>query len=64
VGITNTLKNYVIVERSVIMRNAEAQPIAAEYFNFCISLYVLLGFCEDFAYKRVVINARHKLILI
>ncbi|XP_011872097.1 PREDICTED: uncharacterized protein LOC105564382 [Vollenhovia emeryi] len=31
-------------------------------FNFCVPLNTLLGFCED--YKRVVINARHKLILI
>ncbi|KYN09823.1 hypothetical protein ALC57_18076, partial [Trachymyrmex cornetzi] len=30
--------------------------------NFCVPLYVLLGFCED--YRRVVINARHELILI
>jgi len=32
------------------------------YFNFCIPLNTLLDFCED--YKRVVVNARHKLILI
>jgi len=32
------------------------------YFNFCVLLSVLLGFCED--YKLVVINARHELILI
>jgi len=44
----------------VILRNA--QTTAAGYFNFCVSLYVLLWFCED--YKRVVINARHELILI
>ncbi|XP_020296348.1 uncharacterized protein LOC109861206 [Pseudomyrmex gracilis] len=31
-------------------------------FNFCVPLRTLLGFCED--YKRVVINARHELILI
>ncbi|XP_011062997.1 PREDICTED: uncharacterized protein LOC105151149 [Acromyrmex echinatior] len=60
-----TLKNYVTVssDRSVILRNAgwDAQ-ITTGYFNFCVPLYVLLGFCED--YKRVVINARHELILI
>jgi len=65
-GITSTLKNYVTVssDRSVILRNAgwDAQTIAAGYFNFCVPLYILLGFCED--YKRVVINARHELILI
>ena len=66
VGITSTLKNYVTVssDRSVILRNAgwDALTTAAGYFNFCVPLYILLGFCED--YKRVVINARHELILI
>ena len=66
VGITSTLKNYVTVssDRSVILRNAgwDAQTTATGYFNFCVPLYVLLEFCED--YKRVVINARHELILI
>jgi len=33
-----------------------------EYFNFYVSLSILLGFCED--YKHVIINARHELILI
>ena len=32
------------------------------YFNFCVPLNMLLGFSED--YKRVVVNARHELILI
>jgi len=63
VGITSTLKNYVTVssDRSVILRNVgwDAQITAAEYFNFCVLLYVLLGFCED-----VVIFTRHELILI
>ncbi|KYQ47745.1 hypothetical protein ALC60_13219 [Trachymyrmex zeteki] len=65
VGITSTLKNYVTVsDKSVILRNAswDAQTTAAGYFNFCVPLYVLLGFCED--YRRVVINAPHGLILI
>ncbi|XP_050454999.1 uncharacterized protein LOC126853375 [Cataglyphis hispanica] len=66
VGITSTLKNYVTIssDRTVIMRNAgwDAQTNANGYFNFCVPLYMLLGFCED--YKRVVINARHELILI
>ena len=65
-GITSTLKNYEIVSsnRSVILRNVDwdVQTTAARYFNFCVPLYILLGFCED--YKRVVINARHELILI
>jgi len=32
------------------------------YFNFCMPLSMLLGFCED--YKRLIVNARHELILI
>ncbi|XP_071651735.1 uncharacterized protein [Temnothorax longispinosus] len=66
VGITSTLKNYVTVssDRNVILRNAgwDPQNNANGYFNFCVPLNLLLGFCED--YKRVVINARHELILI
>ena len=49
-GITSTLKNYVTVssDNSVILQNAswDAQTIAAGYFNFCVPLYILLGFCE------------------
>ena len=65
VDITSTLKNYITVsDRSVILCNAgwDALITAAGYFNFCVLLYVLLGFCED--YKRVGINARLELILI
>ncbi|XP_024878465.1 uncharacterized protein LOC112458879 [Temnothorax curvispinosus] len=66
VGITSTLKNYVTVssDRSVILRNASWEPHNNPngYFNFCVPLNLLLGFCED--YKRVVINARHEMILI
>ena len=67
VGITSTLKNYVTVssDRSVILRNAgwdvsgiNPATTAAGYFNYCVPLYVLLGFCEN--YERVVINARHE----
>jgi len=60
VDITSTFKNYLTLsfDRSVILRNVgwDAQTTEAGYFNFCIPLYVLLGFCQD--YKRVVINAR------
>ena len=66
VGITSTLKNYVTIssDKNVIMRNAgwDTTTSAHGYFNFCVPLYMLLGFCED--YKRVMINARHELILI
>lgn len=67
VGITSTLKNYVSLtpERGKILKNAAwdvARNIVESYFNFCVPLNMLLGFCED--YKRIVINARHELILI
>ncbi|XP_071571272.1 uncharacterized protein [Temnothorax nylanderi] len=66
VGITSTLKNYVTVssDRSVILRNAgwEPQNNPNGYFNFCVPLNTLLGFCED--YRRVVVNARHELVMI
>ncbi|KAL6416958.1 hypothetical protein ACFW04_014752 [Cataglyphis niger] len=68
VGITSTIKNYasLTVERSSILQNAgwdfAAKSRLVDDFNFCVPLSVLLGFCED--YKRVVINARHELILI
>ncbi|KAL6254321.1 hypothetical protein P5V15_014370 [Pogonomyrmex californicus] len=65
VGITSTLKHYVTTssDRSVILRNAGWDARNADgYFNFCVPLYALLGFCED--YRHVVINARHELILI
>ncbi|XP_024886653.1 uncharacterized protein LOC112464092 [Temnothorax curvispinosus] len=55
VGITSTLKNYVTVSsnRSVILQNAGWEPHNNPngYFNFCVPLNLLLGFCED--YKRV-----------
>ncbi|XP_050456459.1 uncharacterized protein LOC126854109 [Cataglyphis hispanica] len=68
VAITSTIRNYasLTVERSSILQDAgwdfAAKSHAIDDFNFCIPLSVLLGFCED--YKRVVINARHELILI
>ncbi|XP_050454178.1 uncharacterized protein LOC126852926 [Cataglyphis hispanica] len=68
VGITSTIKNYasLTVERSNILQNAGWDFVSksklVDDFNFCVPLSVLLGFCED--YKRVVINARHELILI
>jgi len=52
-------------DKALIIRNAGwdiTSTIPEEYFNFCVPLNMLLGFCED--YKRVVANARHELILI
>ncbi|XP_072744040.1 uncharacterized protein [Anoplolepis gracilipes] len=68
VGITCTIKNYISLthERSKILHNAAWNIVAKNsdegYFNFCVPLNMLLGFCED--YKRIVINACHELILI
>ncbi|KYN06986.1 hypothetical protein ALC62_02054 [Cyphomyrmex costatus] len=67
VGITSTLKNYVSLtyDKSLIALNAEwnsRSDITEGYFNFCVPLNMLLSFCED--YKRVIVNARHELILI
>ncbi|XP_036138912.1 uncharacterized protein LOC118644440 [Monomorium pharaonis] len=66
VGITSTLKNYAMVssDKNVILRNAGwiSGWDVNGYFNYCVPLNMLLGFCED--YRRVVINARHELILI
>ena len=67
VGITSTIKNYVSVTygKATIMQNAGWDISSSHpegYFNFCVPLNTLLGFCED--YKRVVVNARHELILI
>ena len=67
VGITTALKNYVTIttDKAAILRNAGWNtPLAINsgYFDFCVPLNFLLGFCED--YKRVVMNARHELILI
>ncbi|XP_043262524.1 uncharacterized protein LOC122403218 [Colletes gigas] len=67
VGITSTIKTFVssTFDKSLILRNAgwvTQSNIPTGYFNFCVPLNMLLGFCED--YKRIVINARHELILI
>ncbi|XP_026830911.1 uncharacterized protein LOC113563444 [Ooceraea biroi] len=68
VGITSTLKNYTTLslDRALILTNAgwdiAYQRVVEGDFIFCMPLNMLLSFCED--YKRVVINARHELILI
>ncbi|XP_077260891.1 uncharacterized protein LOC143896749 [Temnothorax americanus] len=63
----STIKNYVSLSYndSKLMRNAGwdvTSSIPEGYFNYCVPLMLLLGFCED--YIRVVVNARHELILI
>jgi len=73
VEITNFMKGYAAFSNKIAysLHNAEfidssdtAKSLMIDdgYFNFCVPLSMLLGFCED--YKRMVINARHELILI
>ncbi|XP_011859488.1 PREDICTED: uncharacterized protein LOC105556981 [Vollenhovia emeryi] len=66
VGITSTLKTYVSssFDKMMSLKNAGWDVVnnGTGDFNFCVPLSMLLGFCED--YQRVVINARHELILI
>ncbi|XP_070171359.1 uncharacterized protein, partial [Polyergus mexicanus] len=68
-GVMSSIKDYasLTVERGKILKNAGwdlsvVTQSSIHDFNFCVPLNVLLGFCED--YKRVMINARHELILI
>ncbi|XP_066584067.1 uncharacterized protein [Prorops nasuta] len=72
VGITTSIKNYLSVGsiNKNYIENAGWCHDALKYttsdkklfFNFCVPLRMLLGFCED--YNHIVINARHELILI
>ncbi|RLU16911.1 hypothetical protein DMN91_010980, partial [Ooceraea biroi] len=67
VGATSTLKNYVSLTHAHcnILQNAGwnlMNTLGPGDFIFCVSLGMLLGFFED--YRRVVINARHELVLI
>ncbi|XP_076299316.1 uncharacterized protein LOC143218167 [Lasioglossum baleicum] len=67
-GATTTLKNDVSLSRtrSSALSNAgwlygddvqkqTATATAAIYFNFCVPMSVLLGFCED--YKRIILDS-------
>ncbi|XP_026830912.1 uncharacterized protein LOC113563446 [Ooceraea biroi] len=68
VGITSTLKNNTLLtlDRGITLGNSGWDTYYSDnangYFNFCVPLSMLLGFCED--YKRVVINAPHERILL
>jgi len=57
--IAYSLHNVGFIDSSA---TAKSLMIDDEYFNLCVPFSTLLGFCED--YKRMVINARHELILI
>ena len=65
VSIISTLKNYMMYDKALIALNAgwnSKSDTEEGYFNFCVLLSMLLGFCED--YKHLIVNARHELILI
>jgi len=70
---TSLIKSYATFSNEIVysLHNAgflNSSDIAKSlmtddgYFNFCVPLTILLGFCED--YERVVINTCHELILI
>jgi len=72
VRITSLMKNYATFSNEIAYSSHNAGFIDSNdtvksliiddgYFNFCVQLSMLLGFCED--YRRVVINAHHELIL-
>lgn len=71
VGITTMLKNFVSLtaEESNNLSSAGWRMLGMpailndnKEFNFCVQLPHLMGFFED--YKRVIINARHELVLV
>ncbi|XP_066596499.1 uncharacterized protein [Prorops nasuta] len=70
VGITTSIKNLISLSTEESMSQShfgwfietQDRKNVTNNFNFCVPLYMLLGFCED--YKRIIINARHELILI
>ncbi|XP_043483548.1 uncharacterized protein LOC122512009 [Leptopilina heterotoma] len=73
VGHTSTIKNLLSLTPSQLMRVGNAgvfeysaldlkMNIENGYFNVTISLSMIFGFAED--YKKIVVNAKHELILI
>lgn len=69
VGITSTLKGYASYLPSNMNRLQIAswkkesnQEASAGYINFCIPLKSIFGFAED--YRKIIMNAKHELILL
>ncbi|XP_066583379.1 uncharacterized protein [Prorops nasuta] len=67
VGITSSMKNLISLtaEESTSLGHSGwflTDHRSTNHFNFCVPLQTLLGLCED--YRRVIINARHELVLI
>ncbi|XP_044005475.1 uncharacterized protein LOC122850382 [Aphidius gifuensis] len=69
-GMTSTLKNYLSVNPELNLENSgwlgTSDDISLTntdgYFDVCIPLQMFLGFAED--YKKIIVNAKHELILI
>lgn len=70
-GITSTMKTYLSYSHNEMLRlnnagwDPDGTPVMTDnkgYFNICIPLRLLLGFCED--HKKVVVNTKHELVLI
>lgn len=69
VGLTSTIKNKLSLtenESKMLLNSGWSlnsfSPNADGSFNFCLPLKCLLGFAED--YQKIIINAKHELILI
>lgn len=65
VGVTTTMKGYVSFRASDLkylkVAGWDYHELADGNFNFCIPLKTIFGFAED--YKKIIINAKHELIL-
>jgi hypothetical protein len=72
VGISSTLKNLVSLsfkDTNNLKTAGWIQPTEntltpsdTGYFDFCVPLWMLLGFTED--YRRILINVKHELVLL
>ena len=69
VGITSTMKNYLSLSSRMNYENAGwINQIGMKlinddgYFDICVPLKMIFGFAED--YQKIIVNAKHELIMI
>lgn len=72
VGVTSTLKNIVSISPNelnalvpsgwILPTNTTITPNKQGFFDFCVPLWMILGFAED--YKRIIVNVKQELILL
>lgn len=72
VGISSTLKCLVSLSPKetnclktsgwIMPSEYVINPSSNGYFDFCVPLWMLLGFAED--YKRIILNVKHELVLL